>query len=111
MQRYGFPVKIFYVNMLKIGITISAENGRLKVSGNREAITPVIKEEIIKRSEQLVDLLTPAPSPEMASCFGRLLTLDELTQALHTAELLRERVDSYPLDGGWLLVTSKWEKP
>lgn len=107
MERYGIPVKIFYANMLKIGITFTVQDGQLKVGGDRTLLTPVIKEEIIKRKDHLIDLLTPPPSPEMASHFGRLLTLDELKTALHTADFLQERVDSFPVNGGWILVTSK----
>lgn len=108
ISRYGLPVKIFYGNLLKMGITLGVKDGQLRVGGNKEAITPVMREEILKRADQLVELLTPAPSPEMVSHFGRLLTLDELKTALNTADLLKERVDAIPVNGGWLLVTAKY---
>lgn len=110
IDNYGLPIKIFYGNMLKIGIKFKVVDGQLKVGGNTDVITPVIQEEIVKRAEFLVDLLTPAPCKEMAGYFGRLLTLEQLKVALNAAQVLKERVDAYPVNGGWLLVTSKTAK-
>ena len=111
IDSYGLPIKIFYGNMLKIGLKFKVVDGQLRVGGNTEVLTPVIEEEITMRVEQLVALLTPAPSQEMASHFGRLLTLDELKTALNTAQFLKERVDAIPVNGGWILVTSKIKEP
>lgn len=110
LARYNMPIKIFYGNMLKIGLKFRVKDGQLKVGGNREVLTPVLQEEIAKRAEMLIDMLTPPPSPEMASHFGRLLNLKELKTALETAIMLNEKVDSFPVDGGWLLVTGKAKK-
>lgn len=107
LARYNIPIKIFYANMLKIGIKLRATNGALKVGGNRELLTPVLQDEITKRAEHLIEMLTPPPSEGMAHYFGRLLKLEELQQALRTAEALGERVDAWPIDGGWLLTTGK----
>lgn len=107
IARYNMPIKIFYGNMLKIGIKFKVVDGQLKVGGNTEQITPVIEEEVIKRAEYLVEMLTPAPSKELASHFGRLLTLDELKVGLNTAQFLQEKVDAFPVNGGWILLTSK----
>ena len=107
LARYNMPVKLFYGNMLKIGLKFRVKDGQLKVGGNREVLTPVLQDEIAKRAELLIALLTPPPSPEMESHFGRLLTLDELKVALNTAQMLGERVDSLPVNGGWLLTTVK----
>lgn len=107
LERYNFPVKIFYSNLLKMGIRLRVKDGSLRIGGNKELATPTLREEIEKRAEMLVDMLTPPPSPEMASHFERLLTLDELKQALNTAEFLREKVECWPMNGGWLLTTGK----
>jgi len=110
LSRYGIPVKIFYINMLKLGLKFRVVDGQLKIGGNRELLTDAVKAEITKRAEFLIEMLTPPPSPEMASHFGRLLTLDELLVALNTAQMLNENIDSSPVDGGWLLTTGKFEK-
>lgn len=107
IERYNLPIKIFYSNMLHIGLKLKVVNGELKVGGNMEIVTPVIEEEIVKRAEHLIDLLTPAPCVEMARYFGRLLTLDQLKVALNAAQQLQEPVDAFPVNGGWILVTSK----
>jgi hypothetical protein len=107
INDYGLPIKIFYANMLRIGVTFELVDGRLRVGGNLDIMTPVIQDEIIKRREHIVDLLTPAPSAEMASYFGRLLTRDEVLTALNTAKFLNEAVDALPVNGGWLLTTDK----
>ena len=78
---------------------------------HKSVLTPVLKEEIAKRAEMLIDLLTPEPSPGMEKYFGRLLLLDELKQALHTAEIVGDKVDSLPCNGGWLLTTGKETMP
>lgn len=107
MERYNMPIKIFYANMLHLGLKFRVVDGQLRVGGNREMLTKPVQEEIAKRAEHLIDLLTPPPSPEMASHFGRLLTLDELKAALNTAAFLGEKVDAWPVNGGWILTTGK----
>ena len=59
---------------------------------------------------RVIDMLTPEPSAEMARYFGRLLTLKDLKTALETAIMLNEQVDSFPVNGGWLLVTAKGKR-
>lgn len=110
LERYNMPVKIFYANLLKMGIKLRVKNGELRISGNKELATPTLQAEIVKRAEMLVDMLTPPPSPELASHFERLLTLAELKQALTTAEFLREKIDCWPVDGGWLLTTGTGDR-
>lgn len=106
----GAPIRVFYGNMLKIGVKIKVVDGQLRVGGNMEIVSPAIEEEIVKRAEHLIDMLTPAPSEQMARHFGRLLTLEQLKVALNEAQQLQERVDSFPVNGGWILVTSKTAK-
>lgn len=111
LERYNMPVKLFYGNMLKIGLKFKVKDGQLKVGGNKDALTPVLKDEIAKRAELLIDLLTPPPSEEMERYFGRLLVLKELGEALRLAEMLNEKVDSLPVNGGWILTTGKEVRP
>lgn len=105
LARYNMPIKIFYSNLLKMGIKLKVQDGQLRAGGNRDLLTPVMRDEITKRAEHLIDMLTPPPSPEMERYFGRLLLLDELKEALNTAQLLNEKVESTPVNGGWLLTT------
>jgi hypothetical protein len=104
---YGLPIRVFYANLLKAGLELRVDNSKLVVDGNVDILSPVLKEEIVKRSKHLIELLTPAPTGELAPYFGRLLYLDELKQALTTAEQLKVIVDATPCNGGWLLSTAK----
>lgn len=104
---YGKPIKIFYANLLHCGVELSAEDGRLYVDGNTEALSPVYRDEIVKRKAHLIEMLTPAPPSELEPYFGRLLKLNELTQALGVAEQMQARVDATPANGGWLLTMPK----
>lgn len=107
IEKYNLPIKVFYGNLLRMGIRLKVKDGQLRISGNRELVTPVLRVEIEKRAEHLVDLLSPQPPQEMASHFGRLLTLDELKTALTTAQFLQARVDACPVNGGWILTMQK----
>lgn len=111
IERYNLPIKIFYANMLRIGLKFKVRNGELRVGGNTDVLTPVLQEEIAKRADHLVALLTPPPSVAMEHYFGRLLTLKELKTALEAATMNNDRVDSWPVNGGWLLTTAKVDAP
>jgi hypothetical protein len=104
---YGLPIRVFYANLLKSGLELRVANSKLVVDGNVDILSPVLKEEIVKRSKHLIELLTPLPTEELAPYFGRLLYLDELKQALRAAEQIRAKVDATPVNGGWLLSTGK----
>jgi hypothetical protein len=108
-DKYGRPIKVFYANLLHMGLDLRVANNKLTVDGNLDIVSPVLKDEIIKRSKHLIELLTPAPAEELAPYFGRLLRLDELKQALHLTETIKMKVDATPCNGGWLLVTSKMD--
>lgn len=107
ISRYNLPIRIFYANLLKMGITLRVVDGQLKVGGRKDLVTPPLRDEIKRRASHLVDLLEVAPPEEMASCFDRLLTQKELVAALNTAEFLGVKVDSLPVNGGWLLTMAK----
>lgn len=97
------PIRIFYANLLRMGIVVRAYNGTLKVGGNRELLTPVLKEEIAKRAEHLLELLAPEVPEPLEPYFGRLLLLDELKQAVGIAEQMGVSLRQTPVNGGWLL--------
>ena len=105
--NYGKPVRIFYANLLHSGLVLRVDSGKLIVDGNVDILSPVLKDEIIKRKQFLIDLLTPAPVEDLIQFFGRLLRLDELRQALRVAEQVKTKVDATPVNGGWLLTTGK----
>lgn len=107
LERFNLPIKIFYANLLAMGIKLRVKNGELRIGGNTELCTPVLQTEIEKRAEHLIAMLTPEPPKEMASHFGRLLTLDEMKQALNTANFFEIKIDALPCNGGWLLTIAK----
>lgn len=89
--------------MLRIGIICKVRNGQLKVKDSLGIMTPVLKEEITKRAEHLIELLSPEPPPELEPYFYRLLKLDELKEAIRTAEVLGISLRTTPCNGGWLI--------
>lgn len=103
MIETGKPIRIFYANMLRIGVICKVRNGQLKVGGNMAIMTPVLKEEIVKRAEHLIELLSPEPPPELEPYFYRLLKLDELREAIRTAEIMGISLRTTPVNGGWLV--------
>lgn len=107
IDKYGLPIKIFYSNLLAMGIRLKVKDGQLRVGGRRDLVTPVLRAEIEKRAGLLVETFTPEPSADMERYFWRLLKLDELKDALRMAEMLSEHVDALPVNGGWLLTTGK----
>jgi len=106
-SNYGKPIRIFYANLLHSGLKLRVANDKLMVDGNVDILSPVLKEEIVKRSKHLIELLTPLPTEELAPYFGRLLRLDELKQALGIAAQIKMQIDAMPCNGGWLLTTQK----
>ena len=57
MIDYGKPIRIFHKNLLRHGIRLNVEDGRFQVRGNIENLSPVYREEIIKRAALLVEIL------------------------------------------------------
>jgi len=103
MDKYLKPIRIFYANMLRIGLTLRVRDGQLKVGGNTELLTPVIKDEIRKRAEHLIDLLSPEVPQELEPYLYRLLKLDELKDAISVAEIMGISLRTTPVDSGWLI--------
>jgi hypothetical protein len=53
------PIRIFYANLLRAGIKLKVVNTQLRVGGNTEVLSPVHRDEILKRAEHLIELLSP----------------------------------------------------
>jgi hypothetical protein len=100
---HGFPIRVFYANCLRSGLTLRVVNGKLKVGGNMEILSPVYREEIIKRAEQLIDLLSPEVPEPLQPYFYRLLKVDEVKEAVGIAEQMGISLRQTPINGGWLI--------
>lgn len=103
MIELGLPIRIFYANMLRIGLTLKVVNGQLKVGGNMEIMSPVLQEEIVKRAEHLIDLLSPDVPEPLLPYFYKLLKIDELKEAIGIAEQMGISLRQTPANGGWLI--------
>lgn len=100
---FNRPIRIFWANLLRVGITLRVENGKLKVGGDRpDLLTPVLRDEIVRRAPQLVDLLSPPVPEPLQPYFGRLLTVRELEAALAIAKQMNVRIRETPANGGWI---------
>lgn len=100
---FNNPIRIFYANMLRIGLVFKIRDGKLKVSDPNGVVTPVLKEEIRKRAEHLIDLLSPEIPEELEPYFYRLIRVDELKEAIRIAEVMGISLRTTPVNGGWLI--------
>jgi hypothetical protein len=66
-------------------------------------MTPVLQEEIIKRADHLIELLSPEVPEELQQYFYKLIKVNELQEAIRTAEILGISLRSTPVNGGWLV--------
>jgi len=103
MIEHGTPIRIFYANMLRIGLKLKVADGQLKVRDTQGIMTPVLQEEIIKRSEHLIELLSPEVPEQLQAYFYRLIKLDELKEAIYIAEVMGLSLRGTPVNGGWLI--------
>lgn len=97
------PIRIFYANLLRMGIYPRAYNGKLKVTGRMDLCTPVLQEEIVKRSEQLIELLSPEVPELLQPYFYRLINVGEVKEAIGIAETMGVSLRQTPVNSGWLL--------
>jgi hypothetical protein len=58
MIEYGKPIRTFHQNLLRHGVQLSVEDGRLRVRGNLENVSPAYRDEIVKRAPLLIEVLT-----------------------------------------------------
>ncbi len=103
MIDYNAPIRIFYANLLRFGFRLSVAEGQLQVRGPMQTLSPAYRDEIVRRRQHLIDLLSPEPPEPLAPYAYRLLTLAECNQALEIAKQMAYPIQSYPVDGGWLL--------
>jgi hypothetical protein len=61
MIDYGKPIRIFHQNLLRHGVELSVEDGRLRARGNVENVSPAYRDEIVKRAALLIELLDDSP--------------------------------------------------
>lgn len=97
------PIRVFYANLLRIGIKMRVVNGQLKVKDTQGIMTPVLQEEIIKRSEHLIELLSPEVPEQLQDYFYRLINVSELKDAIYIAEAMGISLRGTPVNGGWLI--------
>ncbi len=61
MIDYGKPIRTFHKNLLRHGVELSVEDGRLRVRGDLKNVSPAYRDEIVKRAALLIELLDDSP--------------------------------------------------
>jgi hypothetical protein len=61
MIDYGKPIRTFHKNLLRHGIELSVEDGRLRLRGDLKNVSPAYRDEIVKRAPLLIELLDDSP--------------------------------------------------
>lgn len=103
MLDEGKPIRIFYANMLRIGLKFKVIDGQLKVKDTGNIMTPVLQDEIIKRAEQLIELLSPEVPEALQPYFYRLIKVNEVKEAVGIAEQMGISLRQTPVNSGWLV--------
>ena len=102
-DTYNWPIAIFYANMLWHGIRAKVVNGELRIGGDLSSVSPVYRDEIVRRSEQLIDLLgTPTPE-ELAPYIGKVIPLADAMEGIGIAKQMRVKLRQFPVQRGWIL--------
>jgi len=103
--NYGLPVRIFYANLLRHGVTLRVDNGTLKLGGDgRKTLSPAYRKEIERRAPQLLELLSPSVPEPLQSYTGRMLTVTEAEEAQRVATEVAAHITLTPVNGGWLML-------
>ncbi len=110
MIDLGKPIVVFYANMLKIGIRLRVVDGQLRVKDTQAIMTPVIRAEIEKRADHLIELLSPTVPVELQPYFWRLITVKEVVEVMGIAERIGVDVRQIPCNGGWIMLMGKYPK-
>lgn len=103
MIDYSAPIRIFYANLLRFGFRLSVTEGQLQIRGPMQTLSPAYRDEIVRRRQHLIDLLSPVPPEPLAPYAYRLLTLAECNTAQEIANQMQYALKPHPVDGGWLL--------
>jgi hypothetical protein len=105
MLDLGKPIKTFYANLLFQGIVLTVKDGQLKVNGpGRKNLSPVYKDEIMKRAEFLIEILSPEVPLDLQPFFGRLISVNEVVEVMGIAERLQVGIETTPVNGGWIVL-------
>ena len=102
-DTFNNPIRIFYANLLYLGIKVGIEDGQLVISGKTRHLSPAYQDEITKRSKHLIELLSVEAPEELAPYCLRLISNCELTDALCIADRIQANTRGLPVNGGWLL--------
>jgi len=97
------PIIIFLGNLYYIGVTSRVADGQLRIGGDTAKLSPAYRDEIRRRAEHLIELLSPPVPDELAPYFGRLFRAGDCPNVLAIAERLDVDVRLVPVDGGWLM--------
>jgi hypothetical protein len=103
MDKYNKPIRIFYANLLRAGIKLRVVDGKLRVGGNTEILSPVLQEEIVKRAGGLIELLAPEVPEALQPYFYRLIKVNEVKDAVGIAEQMGISLRQTPVNSGWLI--------
>lgn len=103
MDSYGQPIAIFYANLLRHGVTVKVAEGKLKIGGDLSRISPVYRDEIVRRKEQLIDLLGANVPQELKPFVNRVIPLASAEEGIGIANQMGIKLRQYPVQGGWML--------
>lgn len=103
MINFNAPIKIFYANLLFIGVKMRVKDGQLRISGAIEKLSPVYQEEIVKRKSHLIEMLSQQPPDALRPYFFRLLSVNEVKEASVIANQMKIELTQMPVAGGWLV--------
>lgn len=104
MIDYNAPIRIFYANLLRFGFTLSVEDGALKVRGPMKNLSPAYRDEIMRRKDHLIEMLSPVPPAELAPYAYRVIMRGECNEAQEIAARLGCHIEAHAVDGGWLIL-------
>jgi len=105
MMEYNKPIRIFLANLLRIGVTLRVVDGTLRIGGpGRVNLSPVYRDEIVRRAPQLIELLAPSVPQPLQMYMARMLTVTEAEAAQNVANQIEAPIVLTPANGGWLLL-------
>lgn len=97
-------IEIFYANLLHIGVVCRVQDGALQVGGNVKALSPVYRDEIMRRAELLTELLAPAVPEPLQPYMGRMVRVGDVREAQGIANELGVAIRCVPVNGGWIVL-------
>ena len=108
-MEYGRPIRVFYGNLLRVGITLRVVDGVLRIGGQgRTNLSPAYRKEITRRAFQLIEILEPPVPDELMPYFHRPLTVQEIEAATNIAKQIGAHIAPFPANGFWILLMRSW---